>query len=196
MLAALDPGCIRPKDTIKRQYEGVRTWSPRYRTIDANGDAARRRQHAPHLAEGTPLIWKELQAQLAKNQIKFTCREWQIERTALDPINRRPLAWKRPGNRQHPLVKVQAGDVPLDYPLVRQTGNNSGSAGDVENIFAGLGLRATDKILRPFCCNRRHQVSLVKLRRAAIELPMVVIDQRKTLLGTCLLIITSPNLSF
>jgi hypothetical protein len=84
----------------------------------------------------------------------------------------------------------------LDYPPARQTGNNSGSAGDVENIFPGLGLRSTDKILRPFCCNRRHQVSLVKLRRATIELPMVVIYHCKTLLGTCLPTITSPNASF
>ncbi len=76
MLAALDFGCVRPKATIKRQYECVRTWRPLYRTVDAQGDAAQRRQYTSHFAQGTPLIWKELQAELAKNQIKFTCREW------------------------------------------------------------------------------------------------------------------------
>ena len=139
MLAALDPGCSLPKDTIKRQYKGVRTWRPLDRTVDAKGDATRRRQHPAHFAEGAPLIWKELQAQLAKNQVNFSCRERQIERTAIDPIDRRPLARKRPGNCQHPFIQVQAGDVPLGYPPACQAGNNAGSASDVENLFSRLG---------------------------------------------------------
>jgi hypothetical protein len=74
----------------------------------------------------------------------------------------------------------------LGHPLARQTRNNPGAARDVENRFSGLGLRSTDEILCPFCCNRWYQVSLVKLRRATVELPMVVIYHCETLLGSCL----------
>jgi hypothetical protein len=57
---------------------------------------------------------------------------------------------------------------------------------NVENGFSCLGLRSTDEILCPFCCNRWYQVSLVKLWRATVELPMVVIYHCETLLGSCL----------
>ena len=92
MLAAFDLGCIRPKDAIKRQYKCVRTRSSLYRTVDAECDAARWRQHSANFAERAALIWKELQSLLTKNQVKLSCREWQIERTCLDPIDRRSLA--------------------------------------------------------------------------------------------------------
>jgi hypothetical protein len=36
--------------------------------------------------ERAPLIWKELQARLAKNQVKFSCWERQIKRAAIDPM--------------------------------------------------------------------------------------------------------------
>jgi hypothetical protein len=49
--------------------------------------------------ERAPLIWKELQARLAKNQVKFSCWERQIKRAAIDPIDRHPFAWKRPACR-------------------------------------------------------------------------------------------------
>jgi hypothetical protein len=76
--------------------------------------------------------------------------------------------------------------VSLGHPLARQTGNNPGAARDVENRFSCLGLRSTDEILCPFCCNRWYQVSLVKLWRTTVELPMVVIYHCVTLLGSCL----------
>src|SRR5277367_3753491 len=182
MLAVFDTGCSWPKDAIKRQYECVRARSTLYRTVDTECDAARRRKHSAHFAESTPAIWKELQALLAKNQVKFSCRERQIQRTRLDPIDRCPFARKRPSNRQHPLIQVKAGDVPLGHPLVCQAGNNPCSASDVENLISCLGPRSIDDILRPLCCNRRYQVSLEKLWRIAVELPMVVICHCENLL--------------
>jgi hypothetical protein len=62
MLAAFDLGCIRPKDAIKCQHECVRTRGSFYRTVDAERDATRRRQHPAHFAESAALIWKKLQS--------------------------------------------------------------------------------------------------------------------------------------
>jgi hypothetical protein len=53
---------------------------------------------------------------------------------------------------------------------------HAGSASDVENRFSRAGLRSIDEILCPVCRNRWHQVSLVKLRRTTVDLPMVMID--------------------
>jgi hypothetical protein len=64
-----------PEDAIKRKHECVRTWSPLYWTVNADCNAARRRLHSAHFAESAPLIRKELQSKLAKNQVKYSSRE-------------------------------------------------------------------------------------------------------------------------
>src|SRR5882757_1928118 len=96
--------------------------------------------------QSTRLIWKELQPQLAKDHVKAACFERQIQGAAFNPINWRAVAWRGPGDCQHPLVQVQTSDAPLTHPPTCQAGNNPGSAGDVENVLFGTRLGSIHKI--------------------------------------------------
>src|SRR6266403_10199 len=97
---------------------------------------------------------------------------------------------------QHPLVQVQACDVSAEHAPACRTGDNPGSAGNVEYLFSCSGLSSTHQVICPFFCNRWYQVFFVKLRRATVELPMVVINHRETLLNSCLPLIASELADF
>jgi hypothetical protein len=90
------------------------------RAVDAERGPTPLAQHTPHLAQGSWLIRKELQSELAENNVEAVGWEWQIDRAALHPVDWHLLARNNAGNGQQ---AQQEG-----YPRREQVGRRGNGA--------------------------------------------------------------------
>src|SRR5262249_28992829 len=133
VLASLDAGGVRSEGLVKRAHERVCPWRPLDRAVDAQCGATGVSRDATHFPERASLLRKESQPEVTKPQVKAAGRNRQVERAALDPVDRRSFTRNASRDRQHPRVQVETCQLFLTDSLGRQTCYDPRAASDIEN---------------------------------------------------------------
>jgi hypothetical protein len=130
-----------------------------------------------HLAQGHRPFGKELQAQLAIDDIERLARYWQFVSASFLPLEWRAGLQIRQRDRssdaQHSRIEIDAQHCPSRTDARRSNArHNSSSARDVNYALARPRVGELHKDRSPFPKHRRNQLTLINLRCAARDLPL------------------------
>ena len=172
VLGAFDLRCVRSEVAI---HALTKAWQPA--ALDGAVDARLPDPLAP--APGAfragPMACRERTAGRAdKARHRKTHPERKAERAPFEPLDGDARGGCSPGHTQHARIEVQSNDAPGSHPLCNKTGDGTCAASDIECSVSCSWPGSVDEICCPYRRYGRHEVALVELGGATIELPMVV----------------------
>ena len=143
------------------------------RSGHADGDSAARCDDAAHLSHRAALVGEELQPEGAQHGVERGIGKRQVIHARFVPLDDHALRRGRARDLEHARIPVDADD-PATRPddVLRHTGGDAGSAGDVEHPLTRSQLGRVDHRHGARSTDDRDEVLFVDLRRV----PTVLVE--------------------